>query len=189
MRFWSIFSLASATLLALTLAAPASAHQPVELGPSDSTPAKGPLLVDGTVSFAVYTDVRRGDRRGFRFRLEEGDRMAVQLLILDEPPSNKVRSSRLPRVTITDPQGRKTRMVINERTEFYEPYGGTNFLYLSRMESDAVPGEYRVSVSARSKREVEAVIAVGYREVRGEVRQGRWMRLDTLESHDAKINP
>jgi hypothetical protein len=123
MRFWSIFSLASATLLALTLAAPASAHQPVELGPSDSTPAKGPLLVDGTVSFAVYTDVRRGDRRGFRFRLEEGDRMAVQLLILDEPPSNKVRSSRLPRVTITDPQGRKTRMVINERTEFYEPYG------------------------------------------------------------------
>ena len=115
--------------------------------------------------------------------------MAVQLLILDEPPSNKERSYRLPRVTITDPQGRKTRMVINERTEFYEPYGGTNFLYLSRMESDAVPGEYRVSVSARSKREVEAVIAVGYREVRGEVRQGRWMRLDTLESHDAKINP
>jgi len=173
MRMSRIVAVASVPVLAVGLAIPASAHQPVELGPADSTPAKGPLLVDGTVSFAVFTEVKRGDRRGFRFRLEEGDRMAVQLLIVDEPPSNEVRSSRLPRVTITDPMGRKTRMVINERTEFYEPYGGTNFLYLSRLESDAVPGEYRVNVSARSKREVDAVISVGYREVRGEVRQGR----------------
>ena len=38
------------TLLGLT---PASAHQPVLLRDTDTTPAKGPLLVYGTVSFAV----------------------------------------------------------------------------------------------------------------------------------------
>lgn len=155
---------------ALVVAPPAAAHQPVGLGPAESSPAKGPLLVDGTISFALFADIKRGDRRGFRFRLEEGDRMAVQLLILDRPPSNEIRNARLPRVTITDPQGRKTRMIINERTEFYEPYGGTDYLYLSRVESDAIPGEYRVNVSARSKRVVETVISVGYREVPGEVR-------------------
>lgn len=155
---------------ALVVAPPVAAHQPVGLGPAESSPAKGPLLVDGTVSFALFADIKRGDRRGFRFRLEEGDRMAVQLLILDRPPSNEIRNARLPRVTITDPQGRKTRMIINERTEFYEPYGGTDYLYLSRVESDAIPGEYRVTVSARSKRVVETVISVGYREVPGEVR-------------------
>jgi hypothetical protein len=127
-------------------------------------------LVDGTVSFAVYADVKRGDRRGFRFRLKDGDTLAVQLLIVDKAPANNLSASRLPRVTLTDPQGKIARLVINERTEFYEPYGGTNYLYLSRLTDEATPGEYRVMVTGRSKADVETVIAVGYREVRGEVR-------------------
>ena len=40
-------------------------------------------------------------------------------------------------------------MIINERTEFYEPYGGTDYIYLSRVESDAIPGVL-VTVSAGS---------------------------------------
>ena len=156
---------------ALVVAPPAAAHQPVGLGPAESSPAKGPLLVDGTISFALFADIKRGDRRGFRFRLEEGDRMAVQLLILDRPPSNEIRNARLPRVTITDPQGRKTRMIINERTEFYEPYGGVPTTCISHVWNPTrYRGEYRVNVSARSKRVVETVISVGYREVPGEVR-------------------
>lgn len=170
-----IVALGAAVVLAAGLgvtftAMPASAHQPVELGPSDSTPARGPLLVDGTVSFAVYANVKRGDRRGFRFGLTQGDTFALQLLIIDAPPGNRLSSSQLPRVTVTDPSGRSFRMVINERTEFYEPYGGTDYLYLSRVQQEAVPGEYRVTVSGRSSTQVQTVIAVGYREVRGEVR-------------------
>lgn len=161
---------AGIALAAVCLAPSAAAHQPVPLTPDHSTPEQGPLLVDGTVSFAVFTTIKRGDRRGFRFRLADGDRMAIQLLIVDTSPGNEVRASRLPRLTVTDPQGRTIRLVVNERTEFYEPYGGTDYLYLSRRESAAVPGEYRVTVSGRSKREIETVIAVGYREVRGEVR-------------------
>lgn len=157
-----------ASLLGLS---PASAHQGVDLRTTDTTPARGPLLVDGTVSFAVRADIARGDRRGFRFTLSEGDTLAVQLLIVDEPPGNRLPASKLPRVTLTDPDGRKTRMVIDERTEFYEPYGGTTYFYLSRIEDEAVPGTYRVRVSGRSEQPVEAVIAVGYREVRGEVRR------------------
>jgi len=151
--------------------APASAHQGVNLTDSDSTPKAGPLLVDGTVSFAVRADIAAGDRRGFRFDLAAGDRLAMQLLIVDTPPGNRLSASKLPRVTVTDPNGRKTRMVIDERTEFYEPYGGTNYFYLSRIEDVAEPGTYEVRVSGRSKRPVETVIAVGYREVRGEVRR------------------
>lgn len=169
------FGRALVSLVALALvslgASPAVAHQGVDLGPADSTPARGPLLLDGTVSFAVRADVGLGDRRGFRFRLREGDTLAVQLLIVDEPPGNQLPASKLPRVSIIDPQGQRSRMVINERTEFYEPYGKTTYWYLSRLEGDAIPGTYRVRISGRSKQPVEAVIAVGYREVRGEVRR------------------
>lgn len=97
--------------------------------------------------------------------------MRMQLLIEDKAPDNALPASRLPRVSVVDPQGRRTRMVINERTEFYEPYGRTTYWYLSRIEQDAVPGIYRVFVSGRADEPVDAVIAVGYREVRGEVRR------------------
>lgn len=171
-RFGRTATVALALACVVSLApAPASAHQGVNLTDSDSTPKAGPLLVDGTVSFAVRADIAAGDRRGFRFDLAAGDRLAMQLLIVDTPPGNRLSASKLPRVTVTDPNGRKTRMVIDERTEFYEPYGGTNYFYLSRIEDAAEPGTYEVRVSGRSKRPVETVIAVGYREVRGEVRR------------------
>lgn len=158
---------------ALTLVASPSAfaHQGVELLPSDRTPAQGPLLVDGTVSFAVRADVARGDTRGFRVGLTRGQTLAVQLLIVDAPPANQLSSRKLPRVIVTDPRGRATPMTINERTEFYEPYGRTSYLYLSRLRSTAIPGTYKVLVTGRSPQPVEAVVAVGYREVPGEVRR------------------
>ena len=149
----------------------AHAHQGVDLTSRDTTPQQGPLLVDGTVSFAVRSEIAKGDKRGFRFRLNEGDTLAVQLLIVDEAPGNTVSPSQLPRVTITDPDGRSIRMLINERTEFYEPYGGTNYLYLSRVERDATRGTYAVRITGLSSVPVETVIGVGYREVPGEVRR------------------
>ena len=47
-------SVAAALVLALSIipAGAATAHQPVFLLPTDTTPNAGPLLVDGTVSFA-----------------------------------------------------------------------------------------------------------------------------------------
>ena len=160
-----------AAAVLLYLAPIAHAHQGVDLTSRETTPERGPLLVDGTISFAVRTEIATGDTRGFRFRLDQGDTLAVQLLIVDEAPGNTVSPSQLPRVTITDPRGRTIRMLINERTEFYEPYGGTNYLYLSRVEREAIQGTYAVRISGRSLVPVETVIGVGYREVPGEVRR------------------
>ena len=110
-----------------------------------------------------------GQERGFRFVLKEGDRLAMQLLIFDESPANALAPSALPRVTMIDPIGRRTTLVVNERTEFYEPYSKTTYLFLSRIDRSAVPGTYRVIVRGRSATPVDATVAVGYREVPGQV--------------------
>ena len=63
-----------AALLALSLLGitPASAHQPVDLLDSDTTPSAGPLLVDGTVSFAVRASfTKAGQKKAFRAALKE----------------------------------------------------------------------------------------------------------------------
>lgn len=158
------------TVLATALlAAPAHAHQSVILGPDDATPASGPFLPDGTVSYAVRAEVAQGQERGFRFGLKQGDRLAMQLLIFDEPPANDLAPGALPQVLIIDPRGRRLVAQINERTEFYEPYSKQSYLFLSRIERSAVPGTYRVIVRGRSATPVDATVAVGYREVPGRV--------------------
>jgi hypothetical protein len=159
-----------ATLLALTLLGltPASAHQPVFLRDTDTTPAKGPLLVDGTVSFAVQASFSKaGEKKAFRAALKDGDQLAVQYLIIDQAPSNRLKNNRLPQVTITAPDGKKTVMKITERTLYYEKYTGTNYFYLSRIEAPAKEGIYSITITARAKSAV--TIAVGEKEIPGQV--------------------
>lgn len=160
-----------AGLLVTTVAAPAQAHQPVRLTPQDSTPGRGPLLVDGTVSYAVYADLaERGEKRGFRFRMSAGDPLRLQVLIEDERPANALPAGRLPKVGVVAPDGTRTVMRVTERTPFDEPYSGTRFLYLSRLSTTAQAGTYQVWIRARADASVPLVVAVGYREVPGEVR-------------------
>ena len=157
-------------LVALT-AMPAQAHQPVRITAEDTTPSRGPLLVDGTVSYAVYADLsERGEKRGFRFRLSSGDPLRVEVLIRDESPANRLGKRKLPKVVIVAPDGSRTQMRITERTPFYEPYSGTTFLYLSRLSETAQAGTYQVWIRSRADVRVPLVVAVGYREVPGEVR-------------------
>jgi len=164
----SVFALGLTT--GLMGASPAVAHQPVQLNSGDRTPSRGPLLVDGTVSFAVYASVRKGKTRGFRADLAAGDRLAIQLLIPDRAPANRLSPAQLPRVTVISPDGQRTVMDIDERTPFYEPYSGTSYLYLSRISESAMAGRYRVIITGRSTTKVPVVIGVGYREVPGQVR-------------------
>lgn len=161
---------AALAMAGILTASPASAHQPVRLTSADRTPASGPLLVDGTVSFAVYASVREGSSRGFRVGMSQGQRLEVQLLIPDRAPANRLADSRLPLVTVIDPAGRRTTLVIDERTPFYEPYSGRSYLYLARLSEGARAGTYQVIVTGRDATKVPVVIGVGYREVPGEVR-------------------
>jgi hypothetical protein len=162
-----VIVLAVAVVLAGT--SPAQAHQPVRLTAANPTPDKGPKLVDGTVSFAVYATVRADETRGFRFGLRAGQRLEAQLLIVDKAPGNTVAAAALPEVVITDPRGRRIVLTPEERTPFLEPYSGARYLYLARLSETGVAGTYGVFVRSRSPRLVEAVVAVGYREVPGRV--------------------
>ena len=58
-------------VLTIMLITPANAHQPVVLTSTDTSASKGPLLVDGTVSFAVRAALTKpnqtlGFRAGFK---------------------------------------------------------------------------------------------------------------------------
>lgn len=154
---------------AVGVAAPASAHQSVFLESDDAAPRSGPLLLDGTVAYAVRAEVSRGQERGFRFRLQDGDRLALQLLIFDEPPASMLTPRELPQVMLIDPKGRHSTLPFTERTEFFEPYSKRQYLFLSRIERSAVPGTYRVLIRGRSASPVDATVALGYREVPGTI--------------------
>ena len=149
----------------------AHAHQPVELLSTDTTAAKGPLLLDGTVSFAVRASfTKAGEKKAFRADLKAGDSLAVQYLIVDKKPESALKNTLLPQLVVTSPSGKSLTIKFTERTKFYEPYGKTNYLYLSRYSAAAEAGTYSFTLTARAKASV--TIAVGEREVPGEVIRG-----------------
>ena len=162
-----------AAILALNLLGitSASAHQPVVLLDSDTTPAAGPLLVDGTVSFAIRTAFNKaGQKKAFRAALVEGDQLDVQYLIVDKRPENRLKNSQLPQLVITSPSGKRTVMKFTERTPFYEPWGRTNYFYLGRLSEVGEAGIYSFVATSRAKAEI--TIAVGSKEIPGEVSRG-----------------
>jgi len=155
----------------ITNSLPAIAHQPVILFNTDTTPAKGPLLLDGTVSFAVRaTFTKSGEKRAFRAAFKEGDTLTLQYLILDKKPENSLKVSQLPQVSLISPKGKVTLLKINERTNFYEPFSKSNYLFLSRYQATADSGIYGISITSKSRAMV--TIAIGDREVTGEVIRG-----------------
>ena len=158
-----------AVIAALVLSSSAAfAHQPVVLLDTDTTAAKGPLLVDGTVSFAIRASfTKSGQKKAFRAQFQEGEALAVQLLIVDKKPENALKSSQLPTVVITGPDGFKVAMKISERTKFYEPYGRTNYLYLARYSGVAKAGIYNFVITSKAKAAI--TVAVGEKEIFGEV--------------------
>jgi hypothetical protein len=166
----TLIALAILTVL-LMAQTPANAHQPVVLLNSDTTAASGPLLVDGTVSFAVRAAfTKAGQKKAFRAGFKSGDTVAVQLLIVDKRPENRLKNSQIPTVTFTSPSGKSTTLKITERAKFFEPYGGTNYLYLSRYSAPAEAGIYNFVITARAKAAV--TVAVGDKEMPGEVIRG-----------------
>ena len=161
------------TLLLLTFlgSTSAQAHQPVVLLNTDTTAAKGPLLLDGTVSFAIRASfTKAGEKKAFRADFNAGDALAVQYLIVDKKPESTLKNTLLPQLVVTSPSGKSLTIKFTERTKFYEPFGKTNYLYLSRYSATSEAGTYSFTLTARAKSSV--TIAVGEREVPGEVIRG-----------------
>ena len=160
-------------LLVLTFLGSASAyaHQPVQLLNSDTTPAKGPLLLDGTVSFAIRASfTKSGQKQAFRAALKEGDVLEVQYLIIDKKPENALKNTLLPQLVITSPSGKKFTMKFTERTKFLEEYSRTMYLYLGRYNAPAEAGIYQFVATSRARAAI--TIGVGYQEIPGEVLRG-----------------
>ena len=149
----------------------ARAHQPVVLLDSDTTAAKGPLLADGTVSFAIRASfTKSGQTKAFRAQFKSGDQLSVQYLIVDKKPENALRTSALPTMVITPPSGAPVTIKFNERTKFYEPFGRVNYLYLARYTDLAQAGIYNFTITSKSKAAI--TVAVGDKEIVGEVLRG-----------------
>ena len=149
----------------------AHAHQPVVLLNTDTTAAKGPLLVDGTVSFAVRAAfTKAGEKKAFRAQFKAGDALAIEYLIVDKKPESSLRLSALPTLVVTSPMGTSFTMKLNERTKFYEQYGKVNYFYLGRYKAMAEAGIYNFVITSKGKAGI--TVAVGEREVRGEVLRG-----------------
>ncbi|MEY4677921.1 MAG: hypothetical protein RI992_636, partial [Actinomycetota bacterium] len=138
----------------------AHAHQPVALTSTHTSANKGPILVDGTISFALRASFTKANQeRGFRASLKAGELLNFEYLIIDRAPENRLPLSKLPTVTITAPDGNKSVVKFNERTKFYEPYGRTNYLYLARFSSTAIDGIY--SFAIRSKGKANITVSTG----------------------------
>jgi cytochrome b involved in lipid metabolism len=166
-------SLVAVLVLAFSIlpAGSANAHQPVFLLPTDTTPNAGPLLVDGTVSFAIRASfTKSGQKQAFRAALKEDDSLEIQYLIVDKKPENTLKNTMLPQLVVTSPSGKKLTMKLNERTKFYEPYGRTNYLYLARYSAPAEAGIYQFVATSRARAAI--TIAVGDKEIPGEVLRG-----------------
>ncbi len=149
---------------------PVQAHQPVALTSNHTSASKGPILVDGTISFALTASFTRANQeRGFRASLKAGELLNFEYLIIDRSPENKLPLSKLPTVTITAPDGKKSVVRFNERTKFFERYTGTNYLYLARFSNTAIEGIYNFSI--RSKGRASITVATGSKETFGEVYQ------------------
>ena len=113
---------------------------------------------------------KAGEKKAFRADLKAGDSLAVQYLIVDKKPESALKNTLLPQLVVTSPSGKSLTIKFTERTKFYEPYGKTNYLYLSRYSAAAEAGTYSFTLTARAKASV--TIAVGEREVPGEVIRG-----------------
>ena len=166
--------LAMVVALAFIGSGVAVAHQPVALLNSDTTAAKGPLLVDGTVSFAVRAAFNKaGEKKAFRAQFQEGDVLEVQYLIIDKKPENALKMSQLPTLVVTGPGGFRMTMKLNERTKFLETYTQTTYLYLGRYSGMAKAGIYSFVLTARGKSSI--TLGVGFQEIPGEVVRGPYV--------------
>ena len=153
----------------------AQAHQPLVLLDTDTSASKGPLIVDGTLSFAVRAAfTKAGQKKAFRAQFKKGDELTVQYLIVDKKPENALRKNLMPTLVITSPTGSKVTMKFTERTKYFEPYGKTNYLYLGRYNSEAQSGIYNFDITSKSRAAI--TIGVGEKEgVVGEVVRGPYV--------------
>ena len=153
----------------LLVATPASAHQPVFLTSEDADPARGPLLDNGKVSFAVYATLDRPDAtRGLRANLAVGDPLVAELLIPALEPETSLAAAELPTLTLIMADGTQRRIPAARRERFDEPFSSTSYVRLASVREIApTAGVYRYLVTGAAP--ARFTLAIGTDEVAGTV--------------------
>lgn len=160
------FALLRLAVFFMLPAAAASAHDPIILTENQTTPDQGPLLPDGTISFALCgTLLSAGETRGFRVTFNDGDSLYLSLLIPDLPPENDLAEATLPFIELTDPANETIRLSPTERVAFAEPFTGTNYVRLIELTTPAMGGTYSVVITGNAP--ARFTVAVGEKEMFG----------------------
>jgi len=153
-------------LFGLLPASITKAHDPIILTTDQQTPADGPLLTDGTVSFALYGSLEAADdTRGFRVNFNAGDPLYFSILIPDLAPENTLDDESLPFVIVEDPNGTTVKLAITQKVSFPEPYTGTNYIRLTDFRGTAIGGTYSITVTGKSA--ARFTVSVGEKEMFG----------------------
>ena len=143
-----IFSLiATSFLLVFLSASSALAHDPLILLPEQKTPAEGPLLPNGTISFALYGSLLEGgDQRGFQFILEPEDRLNISLLIPNLQPENELPEKKLPRLFLYRPDGSVLEGISDLYVPFDEPFSMTRYIRIFDHTEQSLGGLHQVKI-------------------------------------------
>ena len=157
-----LFSFLSTNLLLLLLlTSPALAHDPIILLPEQKTPAEGPFLPDGTISFALYGSlVEKNDTRAFQFYLDPDERLDISLLIPNLEPENQMSQEKLPRLFLYGPDGSEVKGVSDLYTPFDEPFSMTRYVRIFEHIEKSSGGVYQVEITGINP--VRFTVAIGY---------------------------
>ena len=161
-RFLSLISLVVSFIFFVTLWASVShAHDPLFLLSDQETPSQGPLLPDGTVSFALYGEfLAEGETRGFQANFEDGDLFQLELLIPALDPEQSLQQDQLPFLKITKPDGSEQTLYPSIRTRFDEPFTNTSYFTLIRERGTAQGGVYDVVIVSRAPARFTTAIGI-----------------------------
>ena len=139
--------LAASFFLIFLSASPALAHDPLILLPEQKTPEEGPLLPNGTISFALYGSLLEGgDQRGFQFKLEPDDRLTISLLIPNLQPENELPEEKLPRLFLYRPDGSVLEGVSDIYVPFDEPFSMTRYIRIFDHVEQSIGGLHQVKI-------------------------------------------
>ena len=161
-RFLLLISLVVSFVFLVTLWASVShAHDPLFLLPDQETPSQGPLLPDGTISFALYGEfLTEGETRGFQANFEDGDLLQLELLIPALDPEQSLQQDQLPFIRLTTPDGSEQTLYPSIRTRFDEPFTNTSYFTLIRERGTAQGGVYDVVIVSRAPARFTTAIGI-----------------------------
>ena len=161
-RFLLSISLVVSFVFLVTLWASVShAHDPLFLLPDQETPSQGPLLPDGTISFALYGEfLTEGETRGFQANFEDGDLLQLELLIPALDPEQSLQQEQLPFIRLTTPDGSEQTLYPSIRTRFDEPFTNTSYFTLIRERGTAQGGIYDVVIVSRAPARFTTAIGI-----------------------------